>query len=111
MSACSVQVNFELTCPKEEYLALAESALPDIREVVGLIFKLWILSDDGTSAGGLYLFQDRASAERYVNSAVVQGLASSPAVRRLELRVTPVHHGLSAHTAAVVLGQQPNSHT
>jgi hypothetical protein len=105
MSPCSVQINFELTCPKEEYLAFAESALPAIREVSGLIFKLWILSDDGTRAGGLYLFQDLAAAERYVNGPVIQGLAGSPVIRRLDVRVTPVHVGLSAHTAPDLLGE------
>src|SRR6476659_7797835 len=102
MSTCSVQINFELACPKEEYLALAESALPAIREFPGLLFKLWILSDDGTRAGGIYLFRDSVSAERYVNSPIVQKLAGSPAIRRLDVRVTPVHGGLSAHTAGAV---------
>jgi hypothetical protein len=104
MSACTVQINFELACPKEQYLAMAESALPAIRQVAGLVFKLWILSDDGTRAGGVYLFRDRASAESYVNGAVVQKLAGSPAIRGLDVRITPVHEGLSNHTAGVLLG-------
>lgn len=103
MSAYSVQVNFELACSKEQYLALAQSALPAIREVAGLIFKLWLLSDDGTRAGGIYLFRDCASAEHYVNSALVQKLRDSPAIRQLDVRVTPVDVGLSAHTAAALI--------
>jgi len=103
MPACSVQINFELACPKEQYLAHAESVLPAMREVAGLISKLWILSDDGTRAGGIYLFRDRASAERYVNGAMVQALAGSPAIRQLDVRVTPVHVGLSVHTAGVLV--------
>lgn len=105
MSTCSVQINFELACSKEEYLALAESALPAFRELAGLVFKLWILSDDGTRAGGLYLFRDRAAAERYANGAIVQRLGRSPAIRGLDVRVTPVHAGLSAHTAAALLAE------
>jgi Putative mono-oxygenase ydhR len=103
MSACTVQINFELAVPKEQYLAHAESVLPAMRDLAGLIFKLWILSDDGTKAGGIYLFRDRASAERYVSSPLVQNLAASPAIRHVDVRVTPVHVGLSAHTAARVL--------
>jgi hypothetical protein len=98
-----VQINFELAVPKEQYVAHAESVLPAMRDVAGLIFKIWIVADDGTRAGGLYLFRDRASAERYVNSPLVQKLAASPAIRGLDVRVTAVHVGLSAHTAAPLL--------
>ncbi len=105
MSPCTVQINFELVSSKEEYLAMAESTLPAIRQVTGLISKLWIVSDDGRRAGGLYLFRDHASAERYVNSDLVQRLVGSPAIRGLDVRITPVHVGLSAHTAAALLGE------
>ncbi|HEY6879990.1 MAG TPA: YdhR family protein [Polyangiales bacterium] len=105
MSACSVQINFDLACSKEEFVAIAESASPAIRKFAGLLFKLWLLADDGASAGGFYLFRDRASADRYVNSPLVRELAGSPAIRQLDVRVTPVHLGLSAQTAAARLAE------
>ena len=41
----------------------AETA-PKYREVKGLIRKYYLLSEDGGIAGGVYLWQSRAAAER-----------------------------------------------
>lgn len=105
MSACSVQINFELLVPVSQYLSLAESKVPVMRELSGFVWKLWLLSDDGRRAGGLYLFRDRRSAEQYANGPEVSHLKHSPALRQVEVRVTPVHEGLSAQTAGAIFGE------
>jgi hypothetical protein len=105
MSFYTVQINFELVVSASQYVEHAESLIPAMRELPGLAWKLWIVSEDGRRAGGLYLFRDRRSAEQYVSGPLVSQLKSSPTVRNVEVRVTPVHEGLSAQTAGVVLAQ------
>ena len=43
---------------------LFSSTAPKYRDVHGLIRKYYILSEDGTTAGGVYLWKSRADAER-----------------------------------------------
>jgi hypothetical protein len=44
---------------------------PRFREVEGLLRKQFIVSGNGSEGGGIYLWRDRASAERYLNGVVV----------------------------------------
>lgn len=62
-----VQYNFPYTGPfgaqmSEAYRELAES----IAKEPGLLWKLWLENPATQQSGGIYLFQDRGSAEAYV---------------------------------------------
>lgn len=52
---------------RERLLAEFQTAVPTYRQVPGLLMKAFTLSDDGRF-GGLYLWQDAASAERWFNA-------------------------------------------
>lgn len=53
---------------RDRLLAEFQAALPTYRQVPGLLVKAFTISDDGRF-GGLYLWQDAASAERWFNAA------------------------------------------
>ena len=59
-------VQFKLPQPMTTEMAqsvFAETA-PKYREVKGLIRKYYLLSEDGATAGGVYLWKSRDAAER-----------------------------------------------
>jgi len=43
-------------------------------EVKGLLWKIWLMNEAEKSAGGIYLFRDKASANAYVNGEIIAGL-------------------------------------
>lgn len=57
--------NFKLSKPitKDEARRIFLSTAPTYRTVPGLIRKCYILSEDGTTAGGIYLWNSRAHAQ------------------------------------------------
>lgn len=59
-------VQFKLPQPlsREKALELFSGTAPKYRGIHGLIRKYYILSQDGTSAGGVYLWSSREDAER-----------------------------------------------
>lgn len=59
-------VQFKLPQPvtREKARELFSATAPRYREVPGLIRKYYLLSQDGGSAGGVYLFESREDAER-----------------------------------------------
>ncbi|KIL97070.1 hypothetical protein CCC_00131 [Paramagnetospirillum magnetotacticum MS-1] len=61
----STMTTFTLRKPitREEARAIFLSTAPKYQAVPGLIRKTYILSEDGTVAGGLYLWNSRAEAE------------------------------------------------
>ena len=62
----TVIVQFRLPKPlsREKAKELFLSSAPKYRQVPGLVRKYYLLSEDGTASGGVYLFKTRADAER-----------------------------------------------
>ena len=54
---------------REELVASFERSAPLYRGARGLIRKYYILSEDGRTGGGVYLFESRADAERLYDDA------------------------------------------
>ena len=63
-------VQFKLPQPvtREKAREIFSGTAPKYREVPGLIRKYYVLSQDGTSAGGVYLWKSRADAEKLYNA-------------------------------------------
>jgi len=59
-------VQFKLPKPMttEKAQAVFAETAPKYREVNGLIRKYYLLSEDGATAGGVYLWQSREAAEQ-----------------------------------------------
>lgn len=59
-------VQFTLPAPitRDEARRVFESTAPKYQSVAGLIRKYYVLSPDGATAGGIYLWQSRADADR-----------------------------------------------
>ena len=62
----TVLVQFQLPQPvtREKAREIFLSTAPRYRETAGLIRKNYLLSQDGKTAGGAYLWKSRAAAER-----------------------------------------------
>jgi hypothetical protein len=62
-------VQFQLPSPitLAEATRRFESSAPKYRHIPGLIRKYYIRSEDGRVAGGIYLWETRAAAERVYN--------------------------------------------
>jgi len=48
---------------REEARSIFLSTAPKYQDVAGLLRKSYLLSDDGTTVGGIYLWNSRAEAE------------------------------------------------
>lgn len=67
----TVIVQFRLAralTPEQAREAFSATA-PQYRQMPGLVRKCYLLSEDGKSAGGVYLWQSRADAERRFDDA------------------------------------------
>lgn len=69
---------------RDEARAIFKSTAPKYQGVAGLIRKVYVLSEDGLTAGGVYLWESRAQAEAmYTNdwrAFVRQKYGSEPTV-------------------------------
>ncbi|MBN3851810.1 monooxygenase [Paraburkholderia sp. Ac-20340] len=61
----TIITSFQFPTPvtRDEARRLFLKAAPKYREVAGLLRKYYVLSEDGTAGGGVYLWNSRAEAE------------------------------------------------
>jgi hypothetical protein len=62
-------VQFKLPQPisRDEGREIFSGTAPKYRQVPGLLRKYYLLSEDGRTAGGVYLWQSRKEAEAFYN--------------------------------------------
>ena len=72
--------------PPADYRSHAAQLAPAFLEWPGLLGKVWIADDDAGIYGGIYLFVDRASAERSTDTDIYRSMAANPAFADLSVR-------------------------
>ena len=84
-----------------DYQAHAAALAPAIAVWPGLLAKVWIADEDASTYGGIYLFADRASADRSRETDVHRSMAANPAFVDLSVREFDALDGPTAITASV----------
>ncbi len=93
MSSVTVIVGFAIPerVSADEVNAAFQKSIPKYQGVQGLQRKYYLKSDDGKTAGGVYLFESREAAENLFNeewrAMVKQRYGAEPEVRYFE---TPI---------------------
>jgi len=83
-------VQFKLPEPltRDKAKEVFSSTAPKYREVHGLIRKYYLLSEDGGTAGGVYLWKSRKDAEQLYNDDwkefIIEKYGSEPSVTYFE---------------------------
>ena len=95
-----LHMRLKLRVPPDVFLAKSRGAATIIASVEGLIWKIWVLQEEASETGGMYLFANRDTAEAYLNDPIVQALRSNPAVVSTESQLWDVGSSLSAITRA-----------
>ena len=91
--------------PKAEWEArYTDDRARQFLSVPGLQWKIWLDGEEERRAGGIYLFDSRASAEAYVNGPIVARMKSNPDITELQIRIFDVRERMSAITHAPVPG-------
>ena len=94
----NLQIQFDLHCTPAEYRGLADHVASAIAQVPGLLWKVWILDEERSRGGGVYLFADQAAAIAYLEGPIVTRLRANPAVTGVEVRLFDVIEGPSIVT-------------
>jgi hypothetical protein len=97
-------IDFKLDMTTGEYEQLGQAVAHDIARVPGLIRKTWIWNPHTQEAGGVYLFDDQDSLERYLTGPIVEQLRRLKQVRELRARPFDILQQPSSVTRGI---QQP----
>jgi len=99
-----LQITFKLNMPVADYQKMTDSVAHAFLDVPGLRWKIWLISPAAHEAGGIYLFDDQASLDAYVNGPLVAQLRELPSIREISMKQFEVMPELTALTRGPVEG-------
>jgi hypothetical protein len=100
MSGKILQINFKFNVAREQYEAAAAPLAEPIAAVPGMVWKVWLMNEADQESGGIYLFEDGASLDAYLNSEIVAGIVSHPALSDFSVKQFEVMAEVSEVTRA-----------
>ena len=84
----------------------AAAVAPAFTTWPGFLAKVWLADDDAGTYGGIYLFADRASADRTRDTDLYRSMATNPAFADLSVREFDVLDEPTAVTAPTFAAAQ-----
>ena len=87
MSGKILQINFRFKVSAAEYVDEVRPLAAQIAEVPGLLWKVWLMNEAESEAGGIYWFADPVSLQAYLDGPIVAAVASHPALADISVRI------------------------
>ena len=78
MSAKILQINYQLNGKRAEYESENLPYAKPIADISGLRWKVWIINEAQSEAGGIYLFDDDASVQAFLDGPIVAEMKADP---------------------------------
>jgi len=102
MSGRILQINFTFNVSRAEYEEAVAPLANEIATVPGLRWKVWLMNDAQKEAGGIYLFDDEASTNAYLEGPIVAQIVKHPALSDFSVKQFDVLEGVTAVTRGPV---------
>lgn len=78
MSVKILQINYKLNEPRAEYENENLSYAQPIADTPGLRWKVWVINEAQSEAGGIYLFDNDAAVQAFMNGPIVAEMKGDP---------------------------------
>ena len=102
MSGNILQLNFNFKVSPGEYLEAVAPLADEIAKVPGMQWKVWVMNEAESEAGGIYWFADAESLKAYLDGPIVAGIAGHPALENISVKVFDNIPGLTEITRGPV---------
>lgn len=78
MSAKILQINYKLNGPRAEYERENLPYARPIADLPGLRWKIWIINETQSEAGGIYLFDSDAAVKAFMDGPIIAEMKGDP---------------------------------
>ena len=96
MSQKILQINYKFSIPGADLEQAFLPAAPIIADTPGLRWKIWLMNEADSEAGGIYLFDDQASAQAFLAGPLMTAMGANPVVSNISAKLFDV---TEEHTA------------
>ena len=90
MSKKLLQLNFKFSVTGDEYTQAVSPLAEKYAAVPGLRWKVWIINEAESEAGGIYLFDDETSLNALMESPLTKQVTSHPALSDFNVKIFDV---------------------
>lgn len=97
-----LQLNFRFNVPAADCEAAVAPLADQYAAVPGLRWKIWILNEAESEAGGIYLFEDEESLKGLLDSPLTAQVAGHPALSDFGIKQFDVMEEVTATTRGPV---------
>jgi len=102
MSGTLLQLNFKFNVSGAEYEKAVAPLASEFAALSGLKWKIWMINEAEQEAGGIYLFENEASAKAYLEGPLAAQVTSHPALSDFSVKLFDVMEDLTAITRGPV---------
>jgi hypothetical protein len=102
MSKKILQLNFKFSVTKAEYEQAVSPLADQFAAVDGLIWKVWIMNEAESEAGGIYLFDNESSLKAYLEGPLAATVKNHPAISDMSAKLFDVMDNVTAITRGPV---------
>jgi len=78
MSAKVLQINYKLNGPRAEYEKENLPYAQPIADILGLRWKVWVINEAQSEAGGIYLFDDDNAVQAFIDGPIIAEMKGDP---------------------------------
>ncbi|MCA0051452.1 YdhR family protein [Mesorhizobium sp. B283B1A] len=89
MSVKILQINYKLNGSRAEYERENLPYAHTIEDIPGLRWKVWIINEAQSEAGGIYLFDDDAAVKAFLDGPIIAEMKGDPTLSTKAFEVIP----------------------
>ena len=78
MSVKILQINYKINGPRAEYEKENLPYAQPIADIPGLRWKVWIINEAQSEAGGIYLFDNDAAVQAFMDGPIIAEMKGDP---------------------------------
>jgi len=93
-----LQINFNFNVSRNDYEKGCAQMAPAIAKAPGLIWKVWAIDEGRKEGAGIYLFDDKTSAQRYLAGEIGTAIKNNPALSNMSMKQFDVQDDLTKTT-------------
>lgn len=91
MPAKILQINYKLNGPRAEYEKENLPYAQPIADLPGLRWKVWIINEAQSEAGGIYLSDNDASVKAFLDGPIIAEMKGDPTLSIKAFDIMPEH--------------------
>jgi hypothetical protein len=102
MSGKLLQIGYKFSVSASDYIQAVSPLADDIAAVPGLRWKIWPINEAESEGGGVFLFDDAASMQAFLEGPIVAQVTSHPALSDFSVKQSDIIEGPTAITRGPV---------